>query len=184
LSGATPSQPGSAPRASRRERLGPANGRFVAAHLSAGVGGTLLVQTATYALASRIGHTGHGLGPVIGAAALGAFAPPILNYTIQWAAGRAVAPGRDRFWAGFLVRQFAHLGIFAGALLGGVELDGGVAASGIIFADALVSSGLATMTAELGRRPLSHPALAQPASASVGSGLPLKIVVPVLELQF
>lgn len=161
----------------RRERLrrsrGPANGMFVVSHFSAGVFATLLVQPATYLLAARVGDTGHGLGPAVGALLIGAFVPPILNYTLQWAVGREFAPGRDRFWPGFLVRQAAHLGIFAGAVVGGVDFHNLGQATALVLGEAFVNSGLSTMTAELTRRP-----------RAATPGATTEVVVPVLELKF
>lgn len=157
----------------RRSR-GPTDGQFVFSHFSAGVFSTILVQPATYFLAARVGESGHGLGPAIGALVLGAFLPPILNYTVQWAVGRKIAPGRDRFWPGFLVRQVTHLGIFVGAVVGGADFRNLGHATAIVLGEAFVSSGLATMTAELTRRPRS----AATASATA------EVVVPVLEVKF
>jgi hypothetical protein len=173
-------EPAPTRRRPKRDR-GPNNPLFVAAHLSAGVVGTMLVQTATYSLVGHVGHTGKGLGPVAGALLIGAFMPPILNYTIQWAAGRSVAPGRDKFWPGFLVRQALHLGIFAGAVAGGANFGDPRQTAAIAFGEALLNSGLATLTAELTRRPLP---LAPASTASTSTPLPLRIVVPILELKF
>jgi hypothetical protein len=170
--------PTPARRRPKRDR-GPNDPLFVAAHLSAGVVGTMLVQTATYALVANVGHTGKGLGPVAGALLIGAFMPPILEYTIQWAAGRSVAPGRDRFWPGFLVRQVLHLGIFVGAVAGGANFGDPRQSTAIAFSEALLNSGLATLTAELTRRP--PPLVPAP---SAGKLAPLQIVVPILELKF
>lgn len=162
------------PRSERRRReRGPVDGQFVFSHFSAGVFSTILIQPATYFLAARVGETGHGLGPAVGALLLGAFVPPILNYTVQWAVGRGISPGRDRFWPGFLVRQVTHLGIFVGAVVGGVDFRNLGHATAIVLADAFVSSGLATMTAELTRRPRGLPTAAT-----------AEVVVPVLEVKF
>jgi hypothetical protein len=163
-----------ASRARRRRDRGPTDGQFVFSHFSAGVFSTIIIQPATYFIAARIGDTGHGLGPAIGALVLGAFMPPILNYTVQWAVGRKIAPGRDRFWPGFLVNQISHLGIFIGAVVGGADFRNLGHATAIVLGEAFLSSGLATMTAELTRRPRSATPL--PASA--------EIVVPVLEFKF
>jgi hypothetical protein len=165
--------PAETPRERRRRARGPTDGNFVVSHFSAGVFSTIIIQPATYFLAARVGETGHGLGPAIGALVLGAFVPPILNYTVQWAVGRAIAPGRDRFWPGFLVNQISHVGIFVGAVVGGADCRNLGHATAVVLADAFVSSGLATMTAELTRRPRS----ATPMGAA-------EIVVPVLEIKF
>ncbi|GEM_PF-5315312 len=181
------------PRDHRRARRGPSNARFIAAHLGTGVAGTLIVQSAIYALTNHIGHSGRGLSPVIGALVVGAFAPPILNYALQWAVGNAIAPRRDRFWPGFLVRQVAHLGIFAGALLGGADFNNPAHMTAIVFGEALANSGLATMTAELTRRPQSSLGatgfLAPPNNFGPGTNprprrLSFDIIVPVLEFEF
>lgn len=156
-----------------RKPRGPTDGLFVLSHFSAGVFSTLLVQPTTYLLAARVGETGHGLGPVVGALLIGAFVPPILNYTVQWAVGREIAPGRERFWPGFLVRQAAHLGIFVGAVVGGADFGNLRHATAVVLAEAFVSSGLSTMTAELTRRPRA----ATPTATA-------EVVVPVLEIKF
>lgn len=161
-----------APRKRRRDR-GPTDGQFVFSHFSAGVFSTIIVQPATYFIAARVGETGHGLGPAIGALVLGAFMPPILNYTVQWAVGRKIAPGRDRFWPGFLVNQVSHLGIFIGAVVGGADFRNLGHATAIVLGEAFLNSGLATMTAELTRRPRSGPPTAT-----------TELVVPVLEFKF
>jgi hypothetical protein len=161
-----------APRKRRRDR-GPTDGQFVFSHFSAGVFSTIIIQPATYFIAARVGDTGHGLGPAIGALVLGAFLPPILNYTVQWAVGRKIAPGRDRFWPGFLVRQVSHLGIFIGAVVGGADFRNLGHATAIVLGEAFLSSGLATMTAELTRRPRSMTATGA-----------TELVVPVLEFKF
>ena len=167
--------PSAAPAADARrprKQRGPSHRTFVAAHFATGVVSTLVVQPGTYLLAARIGETGHGLGPAIGALLLGAFMPPILNYTLQWAVGNEIAPRRDRFWPGFLVRQVAHLGIFVGAVVGGADFRNLGHAAAIVLTEAFVNSGLATMTAELTRRPRA----AAPVAA--------ELVVPVLEVKF
>lgn len=188
----TPSrtEPASArPRGDRRKGdRGPSNGRFIAAHFGAGVASTMVIQTMTYSIARRVGQTGQGLGPVIGALALGAFGPPILNYTFQWAMGRTVAPGRDRFWPGFLTRQVVHLGVFVGAVLGGADFNKPGHMAAIVVGEAFANSGFATMTAELARRPSAPPSTAQLPSGQ-GTGLghgrkPFELMVPVLEVQF
>jgi hypothetical protein len=167
-SGAAPARPARP----RRDR-GPFNGQFVLTHFSAGMFSTLLVQSATYVVVAKVGETGHGLAPVVGALLIGAFIPPILNYTVQWAFGRGIAPGRDRFWPGFLVRQVVHLGIFAGAVAGGADFRNLGQAAALVVGDAVVGSGLATLTAELTRRPRATP---------VTPGT--TVVVPVLEVKF
>ncbi|KIG15184.1 hypothetical protein DB30_05884 [Enhygromyxa salina] len=165
----------------RRDPRDQPNWRFVGWHYGAGVASTLVVQTMTYGVARRIGQTGQGLGSPLGALIVGAFAPPLLNYTFQWALGRTVAPKRDRFWPGFLVRQVVHLGVFAGALLGGADLNNPSQTAALIIGEAFVTSGLATMTAELSRRPQFGP----PATtASPARPAAFEFVVPVLELQF
>ncbi len=160
-----------AAKPSRRARRGPTNRDFVITHFSAGVFGTLLIQPATYFVAAKVGDSGHGLGPAIGALLIGAFVPPVLNYTVQWAAGRRFDRG-DRFWPGFLVRQVAHLGFFVGAVLGGVDLRDPGQASALIVGEAIVNSGLATLTAEFTRRPRT------PAAPNT------TVIVPVLEFKF
>ncbi|MBZ5709251.1 hypothetical protein [Nannocystis pusilla] len=157
----------------RRRERGPSDGNFVFSHFSAGVFSTIIIQPATYFIATRVGETGHGLGPAVGALVLGAFLPPILNYTVQWAVGRAVAPGRDRFWPGFLVNQVSHLGIFIGAVVGGADFRNIGHATAIVLGEAFLNSGLATMTAELTRRPRPTPATAT-----------TEVIVPVLEFKF
>ncbi|MCY1054934.1 hypothetical protein [Nannocystis sp. SCPEA4] len=161
------------PRERRRRDRGPSDGNFVFSHFSAGVFSTIIIQPATYFIATRVGETGHGLGPAVGALVLGAFLPPILNYTVQWAVGRAVAPGRDRFWPGFLVNQVSHLGIFIGAVVGGADFRNIGHATAIVLGEAFLNSGLATMTAELTRRPRPTPATAT-----------TEVIVPVLEFKF
>ncbi|MDC0674780.1 hypothetical protein [Nannocystis radixulma] len=161
------------PRERRRRDRGPSDGNFVFSHFSAGVFSTIIIQPATYFIATRVGETGHGLGPAIGALMLGAFLPPILNYTVQWAVGRSVAPGRDRFWPGFLVNQVSHLGIFIGAVVGGADFRNIGHATAIVLGEAFLNSGLATMTAELTRRPRRTPATAT-----------TEVIVPVLEFKF
>ncbi|WAS89989.1 hypothetical protein [Nannocystis punicea] len=165
--------PALTPRERRRRERGPVDGNFVFSHFSAGVFSTILIQPATYFVATRVGETGHGLGPAIGALVLGAFVPPILNYTVQWAVGRSVAPGRDRFWPGFLVNQVSHLGIFIGAVVGGADFRNLGHATAIVLGEAFLNSGLATMTAELTRRPRT------PAAATATT-----VIVPVLEFKF
>lgn len=160
-------------REQRRRARGPGDRDFVITHFSAGVFSTLLIQPATYFVASKVGDVGHGLGPAIGALLIGAFVPPILNYTVQWAAGRKIAPGRDRFWPGFLVNQLSHLGFFVGAVVGGVDLHNLGQASALVVGEALVNSGLATMTAELTRKP-----------RSLAAGATTEVVVPFLEVKF
>lgn len=161
------------PSERRRRDRGPSDGNFVFSHFSAGVFSTIIIQPATYFIATRVGETGHGLGPAIGALMLGAFLPPILNYTVQWAVGRSVAPGRDRFWPGFLVNQVSHLGIFIGAVVGGADFRNIGHATAIVLGEAFLNSGLATMTAELTRRPRPTPATAT-----------TEVIVPVLEFKF
>lgn len=171
---ATRCEPAAAPptRAERRRRArGPTDRDFVITHFAAGAFGTLLIQPASYFIAAKVGDSGRGLGPAIGALLIGAFVPPVLNYTVQWAAGRKFSRG-DRFWPGFLVRQATHLGFFVGAVVGGVDLHNFGQASALVIGEALVSSGLATMTAELTRRP--NPA----------AGPNTTVVVPVLEFKF
>jgi len=165
--------PAPTPRERRRRDRGPTDGNFVFSHFSAGVFSTIIIQPATYFVAARVGGTGHGLGPAIGALVLGAFLPPILNYTVQWAVGRAVAPGRDRFWPGFLVNQISHLGIFIGAVVGGADFRNIGHATAIVLGEAFLNSGLATMTAELTRRPRNP----TPTAAT-------EMIVPVLEFKF
>lgn len=160
--------------AARRRARGPADGQFIFSHFSAGVFSTIIVQPATYFLAARVGETGHGLGPAVGALLIGAFIPPILNYTVQWAVGRKIAPGRDRFWPGFLVRQVTHLGIFVGAVVGGADFRNLGHATAIVLGEAFLGSGLATMTAELTRRP----------RAASTAGATTEVVVPILEVKF
>lgn len=165
--------PAPTPRERRRRERGPTDGNFVFSHFSAGVFSTILIQPATYWVATRVGETGHGLGPAVGALVLGAFLPPILNYTVQWAVGRSIAPGRDRFWPGFLVNQVSHLGIFIGAVVGGADFRNLGHATAIVLGEAFLNSGLATMTAELTRRPRAATA----ATATT-------VIVPVLEFKF
>ncbi|MDC0719123.1 hypothetical protein [Nannocystis bainbridge] len=174
---AAASEPAPAPATTRRERRrrerGPTDGNFVFSHFSAGVFSTIIIQPATYFVATRVGETGHGLGPAIGALMLGAFLPPILNYTVQWAVGRTIAPGRDRFWPGFLVNQISHLGIFIGAVVGGADFRNLGHATAIVLGEAFLNSGLATITAELTRRPRNP----TPTAAN-------EMIVPVLEFKF
>lgn len=170
---ATTAAPAPPRRTRPRKDRGPHDGLFVVSHFSAGVFSTLIIQPTTYLLAARVGETGHGLGPVVGALLIGAFVPPILNYTVQWAVGREVAPKRDRFWPGFLVRQVAHLGIFVGAVVGGADFRDLRHATAIVLTEAFVNSGLATMTAELTRRPRTPLPVAT-----------AEVVVPVLEVRF
>jgi hypothetical protein len=188
---ASSNAPASEPRRRRPKKdRGPANPLFIAVHLSAGVVGTALVQTATYSLVARVGHTGRGLGPAVGSLAIGAFLPPLLNYTIQWAAGRAVSPGRDKFWPGFLVRQAVHLGVFAAAVAGGANFDDPGQSTAIVLGEALVNSGLTTLTAELTRRPpqmaasVSDPLRPTAGATMAGMPAPVQVIVPVLELGF
>jgi hypothetical protein len=160
-------------RARPRKDRGPVDRDFVVTHFSVGVFSTIVVSPATYFIAAKIGETGQGLAPAIGALLIGAFVPPILNYTVQWAAGRQVARGRDRFWPGWLVRQAVHLGIFAGAVAGGADFRNLGHATGIVLGEALLGAGLATMTAELTRRP--RPVPANPAAT---------VLVPLVEVHF
>ena len=192
-----PASATSEPRSSKPERRtrdrGPSNPRFVAAHYAGGVAGTLVFSTMSYAIARTVGTTGQGLSPVIGALVIAAFAPPILNTTVAWALGRTVAPRRDRFWPAFLVRQVVHLGVFAGAVLGGVDFNKPGHFAAIVVGEAFATSGLATLTAELSRRPVaatlpdSHAhasPLGGPPSLSAATRRPIEVLVPVLEVSF
>jgi hypothetical protein len=107
-----------------------------------------------------------------------------LNTTIQWLAGRTVAPGRDKFWPTFLVRQAAHLGVFAGAILGGASFNDPAQASAILVGEAFLTSGLATLTAERTLRPAPLAPVPAATAAVPPSRMPLEIVVPILELEF
>ena len=166
------------PRRRRHRYEGPPNWRFIGGHFGAGVGASLLILPATYWVADRVGHRGHGLSPVVGALLIGAFVPPVLVYTVQWGVGHAVAPKRDRYWPGFLVRQFSHLAVFATATLAGANLRHLPDAAAVVLADSLATSGLATMTAELTHRPQQPPAL--------GTSLPrgFAFQVPIVRLRF
>jgi len=159
----------------------------VGAHYGSGVMASLLVLPGSYAAAGWIGHRGRGLGPVVGGLLVGAFAPPILTYTVQWAVGRAVAPRRERFWPGFLVNQAGHLAVFAGAILGGADFRVFRDVAPVVLTDAVVVTGLGSLTAEATRRPLAaapmptHEASWQRAERLWGSTR-LQLVVPLLEV--
>ncbi|MEX1364869.1 MAG: hypothetical protein AB1Z98_17205 [Nannocystaceae bacterium] len=143
------------PQPPRRARKPPWSWRFVGAHYGTGVMASLLVLPGSYALAGWVGHRGKGLGPVIGGLLIGAFVPPVLSYTTQWAVGRAVAGKRERYWPGFLVQQVGHLGVFAGAILGGASFYEFRDVAPVVLVDAVVVTGLGSLTAEATRRPLS-----------------------------
>lgn len=138
----------------RRDRKPPWSWRFVGAHYGTGVITSLLVLPGSYALAGWVGHRGKGLGPVVGAMLIGAFLPSPLVYTAQWAVGRRLFGRRERFWPGLLVHQAGHLAVFTGAVLGGASFHDVRDAAPVVLADALVVTGLASLTAEATRRPV------------------------------
>jgi hypothetical protein len=155
---ATTAPVGAEPRsaaARRRDRKPPWSWRFVGAHYGTGVMTSLLVLPGSYALAGWVGHRGKGLGPVVGAMLIGAFLPSPLVYTAQWAVGRRLFGRRERVWPGLLVHQAGHLAVFTGAVLGGASFHDIRDAAPVVLADALVVTGLASLTAEATRRPLS-----------------------------
>ncbi len=166
--------------------------RFFGVHYGTGVAVSLAVLPGTYALAGVIGQRGKGLGPVVGALLLAGFAPPLLTYTAQWAAGRSIARRRERVWPGLLVSQLGHLGVFAGAILGGADFRNWGHASAVVLSDALVVTGLGSLTAELTRRrPGSRrssrsdePELSFRRHERLWSPRRLEIVVPLMEVEF
>lgn len=197
------------PRARPRASKPPWDWRFVGAHHGTGVMASLLVLPGSYALAGALGHRGKGLGPVVGAMLVGAFVPPVLVYTTQWAVGRRLAPRRERYWPGFLVSQVGHLAVFAGAVLGGASFHDLRDAAPVVLTDALLVTGLASLTAEATRRPAAsgapvpsgappggaagrhHFEAASAASAPFGASpggaagrRHLGIMVPVMEVRF
>lgn len=131
--------------------------RFVGAHYGTGVMASLLVLPGSYALAGFVGHRGKGLGPVVGAMLIGAFLPSPIIYTTQWAVGRRLFPRRERFWPGLLVHQAGHLAVFAGAVLGGASFREFRDAAPVVLTDALLVTGLSSLTAEATRRPKVRP---------------------------
>lgn len=141
----------------RRARKPPWSWRFVGAHYGTGVMASLLVLPGSYALAGWVGHRGKGLGPVIGGLLIGAFAPPVLTYAAQWAVGRRFFGRRERIWPGFLVHQVGHLGVFAGAILGGADFRNFRQVAPVVLTDAFVVTGLGSLTAEATRRPAPAP---------------------------
>lgn len=149
-----PAEPSRSSR-SRRARKPPWSWRFVGAHYGTGVMASLLVLPGSYALAGWVGHRGKGLGPVVGGLLIGAFLPPALTYTAQWAVGRRVAGKRERVWPGLLVHQVGHLGVFAGAILGGADFRNFRHIAPVVLTDAVVVTGLGSLTAEATRRPLA-----------------------------
>lgn len=157
--------------------------RFVGAHYGTGVMASLLVLPGSYGLAGWVGHRGHGLGPVVGAMLLGAFLPPVLTYTTQWAVGRHLAPRRERYWPGFLVHQIGHLGVFAGAVLGGADFRVFADVAPVVLTDALVVTGLGTLTAEATRRPLPPPPPTGALLPSPWAAARLEVIVPVVEVH-
>lgn len=139
--------------ARRRAPKPPWSWRWVGAHYGTGAMASLLALPGTYALAGLVGHRGKGLSPVVGAMLLGAFLPTPIIYTTQWAVGRRLAPRRERYWPGFLVHQLGHLAVFSGAVLGGASFYELRDAAPVVLVDALVVTGLASLTAEATRRP-------------------------------
>lgn len=146
---------------------------------------SLFVLPGSYGLAGWIGHRGRGLGPVVGAMIIGAFLPPVLTYTTQWAVGRRLAPRRERYWPGYLVHQVAHLGVFVGAVLGGADFRVFADVAPVVLTDALVVTGLGTVTAEATRRPPPPPPPADPSgSVAARPWIPARfeVIVPVVEV--
>ncbi|MCA9712142.1 MAG: hypothetical protein KDK70_40270, partial [Myxococcales bacterium] len=155
---------------------------------------SFLVLPGSYGLARVVGHQGKGLGPVVGALLMGAFLPPVLTYTAQWAVGRRLARRRERYWPGYLVHQAGHLVVFVGAVLGGADFQRFGDLAPVVATDALVVTGLGSLTAEATRRPLPSPALAGPSPALAGpspalagpspawAGARFEVIVPVLEV--
>jgi hypothetical protein len=139
-------------------RKPPWSWRFVGAHYGTGVMASLLVLPGTYALAGWVGHRGKGLSPVIGSMLIGALVPSPIIYTTQWAVGRRLYPRRERFWPGLLVHQAGHLAVFAGSVLGGASFREFRDAAPVVLTDALLVTGLASLTAEATRRPVARPA--------------------------
>lgn len=170
----------------RRDRKGPWSWRFVGAHYGTGVMASLLVLPGSYALAGVVGHRGKGLGPVVGSMLLGAFLPPVLIYTTQWAVGRTLAPRRERYWPGFLVSQLGHLGVFAGAVLGGASFHQLRDAAPVVLADALVVTGLSSLTAEATRRPPppEPTELSWQRQQRLWAPARWQLIVPVVKVQF
>lgn len=142
----------------RRDRKPPWSWRFVGAHYGTGVMASLLVLPGSYALAGWVGHRGKGLAPVVGAMLIGAFVPSPIIYTTQWAVGRRLFPRRERFWPGLLVQQAGHLAVFAGSVLGGASFHEFRDVAPVVLTDALVVTGLSSLTAEATRRPRPRPA--------------------------
>lgn len=179
--------PNDDPPARRARTKDPWDWRFVGAHYGTGVMASLLVLPGSYGLAGLVGHRGKGLGPVVGAMLIGAFLPPALVYTTQWAVGRRLRPRRDRYWPGFLVAQVGHLGVFSGAVLGGASFHDLRDAAPVVLTDALVVTGLSSLTAEATRRPSPSPAPAPELGWQRHQrlfGVPrMEIIVPVLEVR-
>lgn len=144
-------------RPRRRDPKPPWSWRFVGAHYGTGVMASLLVLPGSYALAGWVGHRGKGLAPVVGAMLIGALLPSPIIYTTQWAVGRRLLPRRERFWPGLLVHQAGHLAVFAGSVLGGASFHEFRDAAPVVLTDALVVTGLASLTAEATRRRVPPP---------------------------
>jgi hypothetical protein len=182
---ATASTPNAAPPR-RRARKPPWDWRFVGAHYGTGVVASLLVLPGSYALAGWVGHRGKGLSPVIGGMLIAAFLPTPLVYTAQWAVGRRLRPRRERFWPGLLIGQAGHLAVFAGAVLGGASFHELRDAAPVVLVDALVVTGLSSLTAEATRRP----APPDPTEVSwqrherLWRPLGLAVTVPVAKVRF
>jgi len=173
--------------ARRRDRKPPWSWRFVGAHYGTGVMASLLVLPGSYALAGFVGHRGKGLGPVVGALLIGAFLPSPIIYTTQWAVGRRLMPRRERYWPGFLVQQAGHLAVFAGSVLGGASFREFRDAAPVVLTDALVVTGLSSLTAEATRRPRPRPAelseLSWERQERLWRPRGFTIVVPILKVR-
>jgi hypothetical protein len=171
----------------RRHRKPPWSWRFVGAHYGTGVMASLLVLPGSYALAGWVGHRGKGLAPVVGAMLIGALLPSPIIYTTQWAVGRRLFPRRERFWPGLLVHQAGHLAVFAGSVLGGASFHEFRDAAPVVLTDALVVTGLSSLTAEATRRPHARPPetpeLSWERQERLWKPRGFAIVVPILKLR-
>lgn len=171
----------------RRGTKPPWSWRFVGVHYGTGVMASLLVLPGSYALAGWVGHRGKGLGPVVGAMLIGAFLPSPIVYTTQWAVGRRLFPRRERFWPGLLVHQAGHLAVFAGAVLGGASFREFRDAAPVVLTDALLVTGLSSLTAEATRRPqvrpLEPPELSWERYDRLWRPHGLSVVVPIVKVR-
>lgn len=175
------------PEDRRRER-NKIDWKFVGLHYATGVGASLVILPSTYALVGGIGSVGNGLGPVIAALLVGAFVPPLATYTLQFAVGRTVAKGRDRYYPGFLTNLVGHLGVYAGSILAGADFQNLGHLSAIVLSDAIGVTALGTGMAELtaNRAPLEPSKVDQDVlrfSRLMGTKRQV-VFVPIVQLGF